>query len=70
MRTRPWRGVAYYPMPNGGRLVVARTSRVTRAALTPWLEQQRARGYATDWWMQEPIPAVAEHVQAAPSPGR
>jgi hypothetical protein len=70
VRTRPWRAVASIVLPNGGRLVVARTSRVTRAALTPWLETQRGYGYATDWWMQEPIPAVAEHVQAAPSPGR
>lgn len=69
-RDRPWRAVAYYPMPNGGRLVVARTSRVTREALTPWLEVQRSRGYATDWWRQEPIPEVAQLAQATPSAGR
>jgi hypothetical protein len=64
---RPWRAVAYYPLPEGGRIIIARTSRATRIGLTLWLEQQRAAGFATDWWEVLPITGIGSAGQVAGS---
>jgi hypothetical protein len=57
-RDRPWRAVAYYPLPEGGRIVVKRTARATEDALTPWREAWERQGYRVDHWQVQPLPGV------------
>lgn len=51
-KPRPWRAIAYrkdWTAPRGRRrVVVGRISACTRDGLDPWIERQRAQGYAID----------------------
>lgn len=58
MTDRPWRAVAYYPLPGGGRLIVRRTARKTRRRLTRWIADAEGEGLTVDRWQVRPIPEV------------
>lgn len=70
MTDRPWRAVAYWPLPGGGRLVARRTSRARRRTLTHWLIDAQLEGLSTDYWQVQPIPEVAALTQGTPGDGR
>lgn len=68
MNERPWRAVAFWPLPGGGRLVARRTARKTRRRLTRWLIDAELEGLSTDYWEVKPIPQVDEALsQQTPS---
>ena len=69
MTALPWRAVAYFPLPDGGRLVVRRTARKTRRRLTRWIADAEGEGLSVDRWQVQPIPEVeAALAQVAASP--
>jgi hypothetical protein len=64
---RPWRAVAYWPLPGGRRLIARRTARTTADRLVPWLAAAELEGLATDHWEVLPITGIGSAGQVADS---
>jgi len=63
-RERPWRGVAYLPIPGGGRVVVHRSSAASEGGLDGLRRLAEEQGLAVDVWRLQAIPEVDEQLAA------